>query len=99
MQPAMTSISATPKPRVVTAGVPTRRPLVMKGLRFSPGTEFLLAVMCTSSRLCSSSLPVHSKSERSMSIMWLSVPPLTSFTPRLCRPSASAFALVTMFRA
>ena len=69
-------------PRVVTAGVPRRTPEVTKGLRVSPGTVFLLAVMCTLSRRASSSLPVHSSSRRSMSIRWLSVPPDTSLTPR-----------------
>ena len=54
------SSRAGPMPRVVTAGVPMRTPLVTNGLRFSPGTVFLLAVMCTSSRRCSSSLPVMS---------------------------------------
>ena len=75
-------ISASPIPRVVTAGVPRRTPEVTKGLRVSPGTVFLFAVMCTSSRLCSSSLPVQSSSVRSISSRWLSVPPETSFTPR-----------------
>src|SRR5699024_2001274 len=78
MQSAITRISSGPMPRVVTAGVPSRTPLVTKGLRFSPGTVFLLAVMCTSSRLCSSSLPVQASSVRSTSIRWLSVPPETS---------------------
>ena len=38
-------ISSTPMPRVVAAGVLRRTPEVMNGLRFSPGTVFLLAVM------------------------------------------------------
>src|SRR5690606_18789846 len=44
-QPASCSQSATPKPRVVTAGVPMRNPEVTKGERGSLGTEFLFAVM------------------------------------------------------
>ena len=40
MQSAITFISSGPMPRVVTAGVPMRTPLVTNGLRFSPGTEF-----------------------------------------------------------
>ena len=99
MQSAMIFISSTPMPRVVTAGVPRRTPLVTKGLRFSPGTVFLLAVMWTSSRLCSSSLPVMFSSVRSTSSRWLSVPPETSLTPRAVSASAMAAALATMLRA
>ena len=99
MQSAITCISAAPMPRVVTAGVPRRTPEVTKGLRVSPGTVFLLAVMCTLSRRCSKSLPVHSSSRRSMSIRWLSVPPDTSLTPRCCKAAASACAFSTILRA
>ena len=45
MHSAMTSMSSVVKPRVVTAGVPIRTPLVMKGLWGSLGMAFLLAVM------------------------------------------------------
>ena len=62
-------------PRVVTAGVPTRTPLVTNGLRFSPGTVFLMAVMCTFVQVMPSSLPGQSSSVRSISSRWLSVPP------------------------
>src|SRR5690606_2501967 len=44
-QPASCSHSATPKPRVVTAGVPMRSPDVTNGERGSLGTEFLFAVI------------------------------------------------------
>ena len=94
---AILSISATPMPLVVTAAVPRRTPLVTKGLLFSLGTVFLFAVMRTSSRRCSSSLPVTSLSARSSSITWLSVPPETSLQPRFTRPSARAFAFLTIF--
>jgi glycine hydroxymethyltransferase len=45
MQSAITFISSGPMPRVVTAGVPMRTPLVTNGLRFSPGTVFLFEVI------------------------------------------------------
>src|SRR5699024_11231133 len=50
---SIASISASPMPRVVTAGVPMRRPEVTKGEAGSFGTVFLLAVMRTSSRRAS----------------------------------------------
>ena len=56
--PASFSHSATPKPRVVTAGEPMRSPEVMKGERGSLGTEFLLVVMYALLRAASASLPV-----------------------------------------
>ncbi len=68
MHSATRSMSSSLSPLVVTAGVPSRRPLVTKGLRYSPGTVFLLAVIYTSSSLRSSSLPVSSSPERSTSI-------------------------------
>ncbi len=43
-------------PRVVTAGVPMRMPLVMNGLRVSKGMAFLLTVMPASQSSVSSSL-------------------------------------------
>ena len=49
-QPASVSQSVCPKPRVVSAGVPMRRPEVTKGERGSFGTEFLFAVMRARSR-------------------------------------------------
>ena len=48
--------------------IPLLEQLGAKIYRVSPGTVFLLAVMCTLSRRASSSLPVHSSSRRSMSI-------------------------------
>ena len=45
IQPASSRTSASPKPRVVTAGVPIRIPEVTNGERGSFGTEFLFTVM------------------------------------------------------
>ena len=42
-------MSASLKPRLVTAGVPTRTPLVTNGERVSFGTVFLFTVMFASS--------------------------------------------------
>ena len=55
---AISAISGSRKPREVTAGVPTRMPLVTKGFSGSLGMAFLLTVIWTSSSRCSSSLPV-----------------------------------------
>ena len=48
MHSAMTSISTSFRPRVVTAGVPRRTPLVTNGLLCSFGIVFLFAVIYTS---------------------------------------------------
>ena len=56
---AMSRNSASPKPRVVPAGEPTRMPLVLTGGSGSNGTPFLLQVMPARSRLSSASLPVR----------------------------------------
>ena len=42
MQAAISSMSASFRPRVVTAGVPRRTPLVIKGLRCLPGDSVLI---------------------------------------------------------
>ena len=43
---AICTISGSLKPREVTAGVPTRMPLVTKGFSGSLGMAFLLTVIC-----------------------------------------------------
>ena len=48
------AMSASLKPRLVTAGVPTRTPLVTNGERVSYGTVFLFTVMFASSSSVSS---------------------------------------------
>ena len=48
---------ATPEPRVVIAGVPTRSPEVIKGERGSLGTAFLLTVMFARPRAASAATP------------------------------------------
>ncbi len=60
IQPARSRTSASPKPRVVTAGVPIRIPEVTNGERGSFGTEFLFTVMCAAPNHASASLPVIS---------------------------------------
>lgn len=69
--PAISAISGSRKPRVVTAGVPTRIPLVTEGLLGSLGMVFLFTVMPTSSSRCSYSLPVRPKMPVSTRIRWL----------------------------
>ena len=62
---------------MVIAGVPTLSPDVLKGVRESKGTMFLLTVISAFSNMFSTSLPVISGTfvRRSISIEWLSVPP------------------------
>ena len=55
---AISFISSSLKPRVVTAGVPIRIPDVTNGLSVSNGIVFLFTVMPTSSSTCSAILPV-----------------------------------------
>ena len=92
---AIVRASSSFMPRVVMAGVPTRRPEVTKGFWVSKGMAFLLAVMCTSSSIFSSSLPVTPVSVMFNSTRWFSVPPATIFTPSLANSSALAEACLT----
>ena len=64
-------------PRVVMAGVPIRMPEVWNGERLSKGTMFLFTVMSAATSAFSATLPVRSGNfvRRSMSMLWLSVPP------------------------
>ena len=55
---AMNSMSCSLNPRVVTAAVPIRMPLVTNGERSSNGTMFLFSVMPARSMAASVSLPV-----------------------------------------
>ena len=55
---ATVSISASFIPRVVSAGVPIRMPLVMSGLLSSKGTPFLFTVMPARSSASCASFPV-----------------------------------------
>ncbi len=61
---ATCSICASLKPRVVEAGVPRRRPLVIVGGRGSFGTAFLFTVMLALPSAASASLPVMLRSAR-----------------------------------
>ena len=79
MQAAISSISGSTMPRVVTAGVPRRRPEAWKGERVSNGTVFLLQVMLARSSVSCAFLAVSSGrlARRSTRKRWLSVPPET----------------------
>src|SRR5438309_1463842 len=77
INPATFCISPTPNPRVVTAEVPSRMPLVTNGDCGSPGIVFLFTVIPARSSSCSASFPVSPLGRRSTSIRWLSVPPET----------------------
>ena len=68
-------------PRVVTAGVPMRMPLVTNGDCVSFGTVFLFTVIAASSSAVCATLPVRPRLRRSTSIRWLSVPPDTIWKP------------------
>ena len=97
---ASSFISASSMPRVVAAGLPRRMPLGRRGGRGSSGINCLLTVIET---LSSVSSPIRPSIPKlfcvSSTIMWLSVPPVTSSAPRLISSSASTFALVSTCRA
>ena len=95
MHSAMTSMSSSLSPRVVTAGVPIRTPEVTNGLLGSFGTVFLFRVMYTSSQRFCGSLPEISMPRRSTNIRWLSVPPVRILNP--CFRSAAASAAAFFF--
>src|SRR6202035_2818394 len=90
---ATRSKSAAPKPRVVSAGVPNRMPLVYQAPLGSDGMALRLVTMPESSSADSACRPVTPNDCTSSSTMWLSVPPVTSRAPRRKNPSASALAL------
>src|SRR6476660_2507115 len=92
---ATRTISAVPMPRVVSAGVPSRMPLVTNGDCGSSGIVFLLTVMPAWSSVFSEALPVKFLGRRSTSIRWVSVPPETIAKPRSTSAAARAFALST----
>ena len=71
-------------------------PLVTNGFCVSNGMAFLFTVICTSSSIFSSSLPVSALSVKSSSMRWLSVPPETIFTPSFVNSSAIAAAFLTI---
>ena len=81
-------------PREVSAGVPMRTPEVYQAPFGSRGIELRLVTTPESSRADSAWRPVRpNEVVTSSSTRWLSVPSVTSFTPRFIRPSASALAL------
>ena len=80
-------------PRLETAAVPRRIPLVTNGDCGSFGIVFLLAVILASSSHFSTSLPVRPLAAKSTNIKWLSVPPETISMPRFCNPLQRACAL------
>src|SRR5947209_3087963 len=95
MASAISSISFSRMPRVVTIGVPSLMPLAMAGGFSSNGIAFLLTVMPASSSAASASLPVIPFVVTSTSIRWVSVPPDTIRRPRFWRPVARALAFAT----
>mmetsp|Transcript_50566 Transcript_50566/g.127008 ORF Transcript_50566/g.127008 Transcript_50566/m.127008 type:complete len:218 (-) Transcript_50566:859-1512(-) len=86
--------SSSTSPREVRAGLPRRRPPGTNGL-VSPGTEFLLAVMCAFSSTFSTRAPSTPLERRSTRRRWLSVPPVTSRKPWAVRVSPSTRAFLT----
>ena len=80
----------SPIPAVVTAAVPSRRPLVTKGFSGSFGIAFLLQVIPAASSASWATLPVTPNGRRSTSSRWLSVPPDTIRKPSSSRAAASA---------
>ena len=82
-------------PRVVTEGVPNRMPLGLNLLAVSKGIEFRFTVIPTVSKVSCTFFPVRFSGRRSISIRWLSVPPLTNRSRRRIRSSANSRALLT----
>ena len=85
--------SSACRPRVASAGVPTRRPLVTIGGRGSNGTALRLTVMPMSCRRSSACWPSSSDSRRSTSTRCTSVPPVSTLTPWPAPSSSSATRL------
>ena len=87
-------ISGSLAPRVVIAGVPTRIPEVWKAERLSNGTMFLFTVMSAATKAFSATLPVRSGNfvRRSISMLWLSVPPEMILYPLSVKALAIAAA-------
>ncbi len=94
MNAAIWRISSSPKPRLVTAGVPRRMPLVRTGGSGSKGMAFLLAWMWTVSSAASASRPLTPSGRTSTSIRWLSVPPETRRRPLLLQRGGQRLGVV-----
>src|SRR5699024_709849 len=93
---ATSFISSSLNPRVVTAAVPTRTPLVTNGLSLSNGIVFLFVVIPTSSNASSATLPVNPNLETSRSNKWLSEPLDTIRIPPSDNASLKAFVFATI---
>src|SRR3954469_4880209 len=95
---ATRSISPRPIPRVVSAGVPSRMPLVTKGDWGSSGMVFLFTVIPAWSSTFSAALPVRFLGRKSTSMRWVSVPPDTMAKPRSISAAARVCAFSTTRR-
>ena len=82
-------------PRVVTAGVPIRKPLGFSGGAVSPGIELLFVTIPARSSAFASFLPGIFLFLKSIKIKWLSVPPETRLNPYSIIFSASFLAFAT----
>src|ERR671937_1645390 len=98
-QSAISRISAGPIPRVVTLGLPSLIPLGLNFDASSKGMALRFTVIPTPSATSCTCFPLRPCGRRSISMRWLSVPPLTSLSPRSCSRAASAFAFSTTRRA
>ncbi len=83
---AISRRSSSTRPRVVSAGVPIRRPEGFIGGRSSNGIALRLTVIPTSSRRLSAVLPSRPVEPRSTSTRWTSVPPVSTSTPPAIEP-------------
>src|SRR4051812_29587118 len=95
---ATRSISPRPMPRVVSAGVPSRMPLVTNGDWGSSGMVFLFTVIPAWSSTFSAALPVRFLGRKSTSMRWVSVPPDTMAKPRSINAAARVCAFSTTRR-
>ena len=95
---AISVMSSSTRPRVVSAGVPMRRPEGFIGGRGSKGIALRLTVMPTSSRRSSAVWPSSPVGVRSTRTRWTSVPPVRTGTPPASSPAAKACALAIVCR-
>ncbi|NDH37938.1 MAG: sigma-70 family RNA polymerase sigma factor [Actinobacteria bacterium] len=91
---AIIGISATPIPWVVTAGVPTRIPLVTAGVSGSYGMAFLFKVIPDLPHRSSATFPFIPVLRISISARCVSVPPETARIPSLSRELANALQIL-----
>ncbi len=96
---AISAMSGSVMPWVVTLGEPIRMPDAVAGGAGSNGIAFLFSVIRAASQRRSAAAPVTSSGRTSSSARWVSVPPDTARMPSASSPFASAAAFATTWAA